>query len=163
MTVYLITQWSDDGYQVLGAAPSREEADAIVARMRLLAPGASDQPDVEEYEYLSVEDVRGYSTLYLRAHITREGDLLREDEWVYSGWDLGDVNRPPVASGYYPPRGILTVSGEDHGLVRKVYSEKLAALVRTAADDERTKSLRELATCEWTIRPAADDEGRAEA
>lgn len=133
MTVYVITQGSYSDYRVLGAAPSREVADAIVARMRLLDPDAYDQPIVEEYEYLSVEDVKGYSTLHLQAHITRGGELLRAEEYVYSGWDLGDTNRPPVVSDYYPPGGYriagkLSVYGEDHELVRKVYSEKLAAL-----------------------------------
>lgn len=140
MTVYVITQGAFDGYRVLGAAPSREVADAIVARMRLLDPDAYDQPDVEEYEYLSVEDVKGYSTLHLRANVTRGGELLREEEHVDSGWDLGDANRPPVTSHYFPPGryrmvGTLSVSGEDHGLVRKVYAEKLAALGVTVADE----------------------------
>jgi hypothetical protein len=111
-------------------------------------------------------------------HADQPSDYLR---WVSITAAQALAARPaPVVSDLLPAESIaLTVAlaqvqrGDDPSpnvagmcvlaLARLAGRHDWTVADAPAADVERAQSLRELATGEWTIRPAADDEGRAEA
>lgn len=130
--VWLVTQGIYSDYHVVCVCLTEDEAKAAAAKLDLLDPPGKygDPAQVEPAPVATADDVRRTTTLHMSMFVYPDG-TMNESESKYS---QVSVSRPdpnchiqraqPWSGGYR-----LSISGDDHERVRKVYSEQRARLL----------------------------------
>lgn len=143
--VFAVASGSYSDYRILCACPTEADAEQIVAKLRIDTDGwHRDDTQVEEF-MICTGDVEKQRLLWLQTTLWddgRETDVKEEVrlEWPFDTiFDVVAMSWRWVRAPMHNNRGgRLEVTGTNHELVRKVYSDRRAELI--ASDVARGKT-----------------------
>lgn len=136
--IYVLSRGEYSDYSVLCACPNKEQAEQLAARYNAdKSEYHSDQVEVEEL-WVFGEQTQKLETLLLQTELFDNGTEKPKDPQVRAVWpfdDWSNAAKIPVqwrwvrAPMYHDKGGRLEVRGYDHERVRKVFSDRRAAIL----------------------------------